>query len=588
MTENNQKLAQIFTEIAMILAGKNVAFKPRAYEKVAEALLALPVDVKEIYQKGGLKALENIPGVGASIAEKIEEFLKTKHVKEYEKLKKLLPVDLAGLSAVEGLGPKRIRELYQKLKIRNIKDLFQAIKKGKVGKLEHFGRKSESNLMRGLKFLKQEHGRMLLGDILPWALELENRLKKIPGVKQAVVAGSIRRRQETIGDIDILVTSDQPKKVMDYFTQMPEVKSVLGRGETKSSVRLSLGLEADLRVVPPESFGAALQYFTGDKNHNVKIRERAIVKGLKLNEYGLFKTQNPKSKIQNLIRVAGETEEEIYRVLGMDCPPPEIRTDSGEIEAAKAYRLPKLIPYGSLKGDLQMHTNWTDGTFSLEEMAQAARKLGREYVAVTDHMQALAMAHGLDESRLRAQGKEIDRLNRQFRSAGQKFRILKGAEINIDKNGDLDITDDARRKLEVVGVAVHSAFHMSKAEMTKRIIKAIEHPGVNILFHPTGRLIQRREAYELDMSAVIKAAKKNKVALELDCFPDRMDLRDSHIRQAIEAGVKITIDTDAHHPDHLKFLELGIGTARRGWATKADVLNTLPVDRLLAHFGFIG
>jgi DNA polymerase (family 10) len=535
----------------------------------------LPEDIKDIYQKGGFKALEKIPGVGASIAEKIEEYLKTKHVKEYEKLKKLLPVDLAGLSAVEGLGPKRIRELYQKLKIRNTADLSQAIKKGKVGKLEHFGRKSEANLMRGLKFLKQEHGRMLLGDILPWALELENRLKKVPGVRQAVVAGSIRRRQETIGDIDILVTSNQPKKVMDYFTQLPGVKSVLGRGETKSSVRLSLGLEADLRVVPPESFGAALQYFTGDKNHNVKIRELAIAQGLKLNEYGLYKGKK---------LLASKTEEEIYRVLGMDCPPPEIRTDTGEIEAAKAHRLPRLIPYGSLKGDLHVHSNWTDGEYSIEEMARAAMKLGYEYIAISDHTQFLTVAHGFDEKKLGRQGREIDALNKKFRAEGNKFRIIKSAEINVNKDGSLDINDEALKQLEIVSVAVHSAFRMSKAEMTERVIKVMEHPLVDILFHPTGRLIQRREAYELDMVAVIKAAKKNKVALEIDSFPSRLDLRDVHVRQAIEAGVKITIDTDAHLLEQLEFSEFGIGTARRGWAQKADVLNTLPVERLLGYF----
>jgi DNA polymerase (family 10) len=306
------------------------------------------------------------------------------------------------------------------------------------------------------------------------------------------------------------------------------------------------------------------------------MRERAIARGLKLNEYGLFRDSK---------RMAGKTEEEIYRALGLDYIEPELRTDSGEIEAAEKHRLPKLIPYDSLKGDLQTTTNWTDGAAPIKDMAQAAQKLGLEYIAITDHTRSLAMAHGLDEKRLVGQGREIDRINEGFRVKGLGFRVLKSAEVNINKDGSLDIVDAALRKLDIVSVAVHSSFRMSKTEMTKRIIRAMEHPLVNILFHPTGRLIQRREAYELDMGAVIKAAKKNNVALELDCFPDRMDLRDMHVRQAIAAGVKIVIDTDAHHPEHLNYLELGIGTARRGWAAKDDVLNTLSVEKLLAWFG---
>ncbi|MEK7189424.1 MAG: DNA polymerase III, partial [Patescibacteria group bacterium] len=384
-------------------------------------------------------------------------------------------------------------------------------------------------------------------------------------VKKVIIAGSIRRWQETVGDIDILAITDQPEKIMEAFVSMPEAQSVLSHGPTRSSVRLKIGLDADLRVVEPKSFGAALQYFTGDKNHNVKIRAIAIKKGLKLNEYGLWRKEK---------NIACKTEEEIYTALGLDYIEPELRADSNEISAGQKHQLPKLIPYGSLKGDLQTQTNWTDGEFSIETMARAAIAEKLEYIAITDHTKTLGIAHGLDEKQLAKQGQEIDALNVKFKKEKINFRILKSAEININRDGALDITDEALKKLDIVSVAVHSAFRMSKDEQTKRIIRAIEHPLVNILFHPTGRLINRREPYELDLEAVTKAAAENRVALELDCFPDRMDLKDTYVRQAIAQGVKIAIDTDAHHPEHFKFLELGVGTARRGWATKNDVINT--------------
>ncbi len=573
----NETIAKIFREMAIILEAQGVPFKPRAYEKAADALTSLGQEVKDVYQSGGLKALKQIPGIGQALAEHIEEFIKTGRVKHYEDLKKKMPVEITELSALEGMGPKTIKTLYKKLKIRNIRDLEKAAQSGRIQKLEHFGRQSEKNILRGLAFLKKEKGRMLLGYILPLAQEIEGELNKVPGVKKVIVAGSIRRQQETIGDIDLLAISANPKRIMDAFVALPEVQTVYSQGLTRSSVRLKIGLDADLRVVLPECFGAALQYFTGDKTHNIKIREIAMARGWKLNEYGLYKEQRTKNKEQ--LRIAGKTEEEIYHKLGLDYIEPEMRTASGEIEAAQKHQLPKLIPYGSLKGDLQTTTNWTDGATSISEMAEAARQLGLEYIAITDHTQSLAMTGGLDEKQLLAQGKEIDKINRN-----SKFRIIKSAEVNILKDGSLDIKDEALKKLEIVSVAVHSAFRMPKAEMTKRIIRAIERPLVNILFHPTGRLIQRREPYEVDMEAIIKAAKKNQVALELDCFPDRMDLRDIYVRQAIQAGVKIVIDTDAHHPEHLKYLNLGVGTARRAWATKNDVLNTLPADKLLAWF----
>lgn len=568
----NEQIIKIFNAMAFILEGLNAPFRPRAYAKAAETISVLDKDIKEIYKTGGLAGLKQIPGIGQNLAEHIEEIIKTGRLKEYETLKKKLPADIEALSAIEGLGPKKVKVLYDKLKIKNIADLKKALDSHKIARLEHFGAQSEANIQRGLKFLKTNTGRIPLGYILPLAREIEKKLNKVSGVKKVVVAGSIRRWQETIGDIDILAISARPKKIMEAFESLPEVQNVLSHGPTRSSVRLKIGIDADLRAVAPESFGAALQYFTGDKNHNVKIREIAIKKGLKLNEYGLWRNEK---------NIAGETEEEIYAALGLDYIEPELRVAADEISAAQKHQLPKLIPHGSLKGDLQTQTNWSDGKSSIEKMALAALEAGLEYIAITDHTKTLGIAQGLDEKQLEKQGREIDALNAQFKKEKINFRILKSAEININKNGYLDIADAALKKLDIVSVAVHSAFRINKEEQTKRIIRAIEHPLVNILFHPTGRLINRREPYELDLEAVIKAAAANRVALELDCFPDRMDLKDIYVRQAVAAGVKIAIDTDAHHPEHFKFLELGVGTARRGWATKDDVVNTWPVEKLL-------
>jgi DNA polymerase (family 10) len=568
----NEQIVKIFNEMAFILEGLNVLFKPRAYTKAAEVISVLDKDVEEIYQAEGLAGLKQIPSIGQNLAEHIEEIIKTGRLKEYETLKKKLPIDIEGLSAIDGLGPKKVKILYEKLKIKTVTDLAKAIAAHKISRLEHFGEQSEKNIKRGLKFLSTNTGRIPLGYILPLAREIEKKLSKIPCVKKVVIAGSIRRWQETVGDIDILAISDQPKKIMETFVSLPEVQNILSRGSTRSSVRLKIGLDADLRVVEPKSFGAALQYFTGDKNHNVKIREIAIKKGLKLNEYGLWRGKK---------NIACQTEEEIYAVLDLDYIEPELRTDSGEIEAAQKHQLPKLIHYGSLKGDLQTQTNWTDGEYSIEAMARAAIEAGLEYIAITDHTKTLGIARGLDEKQLFKQCQKIDALNAKFIKEKINFKILKSAEININKNGSLDIADATLKKLDIVSVAVHSAFRLSKDEQTKRIIRTIKHPLVNILLHPTGRLINRREPYELDLEAIIKAAAENRVALELDCFPDRMDLKDTYVRRAIASGVKIAIDTDAHHPDHFRFLELGIGTARRGWATKNDIINTWPIEKLL-------
>ena len=559
----NHNLAKILREMSVLLEIKGENFKPQAYEKAAHSVEILEQDAREIYKDGGVKALEDIPGVGKGIAERIEEYLKTHHIKDYDKLKKELPVKIDELSAVEGIGPKMILRLYKELGIKTRAQLEEAAKEGKLEGVEGFGKKTEENILRSIGFLKKEHGRFVLGFIMPQVRAIVDKIEKVNGVEKAEFAGSIRRMQETVGDLDILVISKKPSEVMDFFVSMPEVEAVYSKGKTKSSVRLNLGMDADLRVLPPESFGAALQYFTGDKYHNIQLREIAIKKGYKLNEYGLYKGD----KI-----IAGKKEEEIYEKLGFKLMPPEIRTNNGELEAAASGKLPKLIAYDELKGDLQIQTDWTDGDNSILEMAKAARKLGLEYICITDHTKTLAMTGGNDEKGLLKQMAEIDKVNSELESL--KFKVLKGAEVNIMKDGSLDIDDETLSKLDVVGVAVHSHFNLSEKDQTERIIKAMENPNVDIIFHPTGRIIQRRDAYKVDMSALLKAAKRTGTVMEIDAFPDRSDLKDEYIRKAVDMGVKLSIDSDAHSIQHFQYLEYGIAQARRGWAEKKDIINT--------------
>ncbi len=531
---SNAEIARVFFAVGEYLAMDDVPFKPRAYERVAETIEALDRPVVDIYNEGGLKAVEDIPGVGESIAKKIEELLRTGRLRYYERIKKKMPVDLEGLSAIEGVGPKTIKLLWKRRKIRDVRALERAALAGELRTLPRFSAKVEQRILNSIAFHKRSRGRFLLGAIDVLVRPLVAKLEAVPGVTRVIVAGSYRRRQETIGDIDILAEADRPAKIIDAFVKFASVDEVLAKGPDKANVRLAEGVEADLRVLPKESFGAALQYFTGDKNHNIAVRNIAIKKGWKLSEYGLFKGER---------RIAGATEEEIYAKLGMDWMPPEIRTASGEVEAALKRALPKLIPYGSLRGDLQVQTDWTDGSASIAEMAAAAKAYGLAYIAITDHTRALAMTGGLTEKDLESQGKEIDALNRKLTG----FRILKSAEVNIMPDGTLDIADAA----------------------------------LKMLFHPTGRKIGKREPYALDILKVLRAAKAYGVAMEVNGSMDRLDLRDAHVRDAVKLGVKLVIDSDAHAPTQFPWLELGLAQARRGWATKADVLNTLPCEAFL-------
>ncbi len=565
----NSEIAGILYEMAQYLEMQDVPFKPRAYEKVAVAVEGLEEQIVDIYKRGGIGALEEIPGIGKGIAERIEEFLKTGKIRDYEKLKHAVPVDLSSLRGVEGLGPKKIKTLYNKLGVKNLADLESAVKSGKIAKLEGFGKKSEDNILKGIEFVKKSGGRFVLGFVMPEILMIEERLRKQKGVEKIVVAGSTRRRKETIGDLDILIVSEKSKSIMDYFVSMPEVARVLAHGETKSAVKLKSGMDADLRVVAKESFGAAMNYFTGSKAHNIALRTIAIKRGFKLNEYGLWRGNK---------QIAGEDEIGLYGALGADYIEPEMRENTGEIELATKHQLPKLVGYDDLQGDLQVQTNWTDGSGSIEDMARTAISLGLKYIAVTDHSKRLAMTHGLDEKRILKQINEIDRLNKKF--AG-KIKILKGSECDILRDGTLDLPDKVLSKLDIVGASVHSYFNLSRSEQTDRIVRAIENKNVDILFHPTGRIINRREPYDVDMDVLIKMAKRTATIVEIDAYPDRLDLKDEYIRKCVDAGVKMSIDSDAHSPAHFAYLEYGISQARRGWAERKDIINAWPLEKML-------
>ncbi len=564
----NFEVAKVLREIGVFLDMDDVPFKPRAYEKAAKSIEALEDDVEVIYGRGGVEALTEIPGIGESIAKKIEELITTGKLHYYEELKKKVPVDLESLYGIQGLGPKKIKLLWQKLGVRNIDDLEKAVVEGKLRGVEGFQEKTAQNILKGIAFARQSKGRYILGLALPIIRDIENRLRSLPGVKSVAVAGSVRRMKETIGDADFLVTSEEPTAVMDYFVSMPEVVDVIGKGETKSSVRLKTGMEADIRVLPADSYGAGLQYFTGSKDHNVAIRRIAQKNGWKLSEYGLFRGSK---------KIAGRTEEEVYEKLGLQWIPPELRENGGEVEAAMKHRLPKLVELKDLKGDLQVHSNWTDGSNSIKEMAEEAKRVGLEYVVISDHSKSLGMAGGLDEKMLLRQGKEIDRLNEKL----DGVKILKGVELNILKDGAVDVSDKVLRGMDLVGAAVHSHFNLTREEMTRRVLKAIENPNVDILYHPTAREIQKREPVQLDLEKVMEAAKDNGTILDIDSYPDRLDLRDEYIRKAIDIGARLGVSSDSHTKIGFHFLELGVAQARRGWATAGDIVNTRGAEELL-------
>ncbi len=558
----NQELAAIFYEIADILEMKKVQWKPAAYRKAARAIESLGEDVKEIYEKEGQEGLEEIPGVGEAISEKIIEYIKTGKVKHLGKLRKTIPKGVVDMMKVQGIGAKKAVKLYEELGIKSVKELEKAAKKHKIMELETFKEKSEENIIEGIKFMKSNKGRILLGHALPVARDIVARLKSLKDVKEAIAGGSIRRMEETIGDIDILAVASSSKSVVDFFTRMSDVKKILARGNTKAVIITKDNVQVDLRIIKPESFGSALQYFTGNKTHNIHLRKIAIKKGLKLSEYGLFKGKK---------QVAGKTEKEVYNKLGMPYIEPELRNEKDEIEAALKKNLPKIISYGNIKGDLHMHTKLSDGKNTIEEMAKAAKSFGLKYIAITDHGHYGKMLQRANEKQLEKQIKEIDKINKKING----IEILKGVEVDVRGDGSLALNDGVLRKLDVVIAAVHSGFKFPEKKQTDRILKALDNPFVNILAHPTGRLIQKRKPFNLDLEKIYNKAKQNNIALEINASIDRLDLNDNHVREVVSKGCKLVIGTDAHATEQFQQMELGIAVARRGWAEKKDIINTL-------------
>ena len=546
----------------------NVQFRARAYYRAADTIASLPENVTDIYDKYGVNGLLELPSVGKAIASKIEEYLKRGKMHHLEELKAKVPIDIDELYGIEGIGPKTIRMFYDKLHIKNLADLEKAATEGKLKTLSGFTEKKELDIFKQIEFFKRGKGRLIIGEVYPLVKQIEERLQHIAGVKNAAAAGSIRRMKETIGDIDYLVAASDPERVIDFFVKMPEVQEVLGRGQAKAFVKLASGIDADLLVVPEESWGSALQYFTGSKEHSVQLRKIAISKGLRLNEWGVFKGDK---------RIAGTTEEEVYKILGLQWIPPEVRENAGEIELGRQGKVPKLVEYGSLKGDLQVHSENSDGTATIEEMARGAKAFGLDYIAITDHTKSLKLAGGLEEQELLEQADRISQLNDKLR----EFRILSSAEVNIMKDGSLDIPNTVLDKLDIVGAAIHSHFNLPIETQTERLIKAAKNPSVDILFHPTGRLINKRAGYPVDVEKVIEVSKDTNTVLEIDAHYDRLDLKDEYVRMAVRKGVKLVIDSDAHHPIHYSFLTFGVAQARRGWAIQSDILNTLPADKLL-------
>jgi DNA polymerase (family 10) len=564
----NLGIAKLFNEIADLLEIKDEnVFKIRAYRRAAMNLESLTEEIEAV---AGRRGLTEIAGIGKDLAAKIEQALETGRIEYLDELRKEIPRGVVELMEIPGVGPKTAKLLFETLHVDSVERLEALAQEGKLLGLPGIKQKTIDNILKGIQVVKRGRERMLLGRALPLAHEIVQALEKLPQVRKISMAGSLRRMRETVRDFDLLITSAKPAEVMEAFFALPQVAEVLAHGETKATVRHREGVQMDLRVVEPECFGAALQYFTGSKDHNIRVRELASRKGLKVSEYGVFKEATGK-------RLAGATEEEVYKAIGLPYIPPELREDAGEVDAALEGRLPNLLELDDLRGDLHAHTNWSDGHHELEALVEAAHRKGYEYIIVSDHSRSSTVAGGLSEEKLLEQIGKIRALNKKYRN----FRILAGSECDILADGRLDYSDGVLAQLDIVLCAVHSRFKQRRPEMTARIVRALSNPYVNILAHPTGRLIGERDPYDVDLEAVFAAAKQHGKAVEINAQPSRLDLNDHHARRAKDLGVMISIDTDTHFLDQLENMTLGVATARRAWIGKSDVINTMPLDRLL-------
>ncbi|QJA05586.1 DNA polymerase/3'-5' exonuclease PolX [Thermosulfurimonas marina] len=563
----NQEVAEIFRRVAALLEikGEN-PYRVRAYQRAAQNIEALTQDVEELARRG---QLTRIPGIGADLAGKIKEILETGTLSLYEELKREVPPELLKFLEIPGLGPKKAKLIYETLGIKTLEELERACREHKIARLPGMGYKTEENILKGLQFLKEKVGRRPLGEVLPLAEDLLEYLRKKGPVERISVAGSIRRRRETVKDIDILVTSKRPHEVMEVFVRYPRVIEVLAHGETKTSVRVKPGIQVDVRVVDPECWGAALAYFTGSKAHNIRIRELGVQRGLKINEYGIFRGNE---------RIGGKEEEEVFAAVGLPWIPPELREDRGEIEAAQEGRLPRLVEYEEIRGDAHVHSKYSDGHSSLEEIAAFAESLGLSWVGICDHSQGLKVAGGVPVEALMEKKRAIEEFNRR----SKRVKLIFGAEVDIRSDGTLDYPDEVLAEIDLVIAAIHTGFQQSEEQLTSRAVAALSHPLVHALAHPTGRLLGEREPYALDLKKVIETAARHGKALEINAFYNRLDLNDVNARAAKEAGVKLLIGTDAHLADQMAQIHLGTAVARRAWCEKEDVLNTLSYEEFLA------
>lgn len=564
--DSNARVASVLEEVADLLELKeDTFFQVRAYRRVAKEISSLTEDVKELYVSGHL---DQVPGVGKAIHDKIVEIVRTGELQYLNDLRNEFPAGLLQVMQVPDVGPKTAGRLYKELKVTNLQDLKAAAEQHRIRMLKGFGERTEENILKGIRYLESRQGRMLLGYAYPRGKALEDHLRE-QGFELVSLGGSLRRMKETIGDIDILVGSAEPSRAMDAFVSYPQMAEVMLRGETKTSIRLQDGVQVDMRVVDPSSFGAALQYFTGSKEHNVRMRTLANELGYKVNEYGVF-------RLSDGGKVAGETEEGVYEVLGMQWMPPEMREDRGEVDLAIKRQVPRVVTISDICGDLHTHSEASDGVDTVDTMAKAAEARGYEYLAITDHSHSLTIGNGLSAERLLESMEHVRKVNEAYPS----LRLLIGTEVEIDEKGGLDYPPKLLEDLDIVVAAVHSRFKMSPAEMTERLLNAMSNESVNILAHPTGRIIGEREGYSFDLDKVMQAAKDNGVAMEVNSFPERLDLNDLHCAMARERGVTISIDTDAHNVRQLDYMLYGVAAAKRGWVPPELVLNAMPWDAL--------